>query len=165
MPRIPTTFREPYPTAATELQPSAAPPCYYRTHTVQLPYGTRQRRPSPFCMVACTRDSYNTALRSYPQSHPSAGTVPQTGPPRPSIRSLPHSTPHCVGYSTVPKSGEHVTEGFPVPRRSHREKVCRCRRFGRTCCLYHQGCSVQTYTLYRPTHRNMHRHNTTPTGH
>lgn len=28
MPRIPTTFREPYPTAATELQPSAASPCY-----------------------------------------------------------------------------------------------------------------------------------------
>ena len=70
------------------------------THTVQLPYGISQRRPSPFCMATYTRDSNSTVgLRGYPQSHPSAGTVPQT--PRPSIRSLHHWTPHNVAYSTV----------------------------------------------------------------
>jgi hypothetical protein len=56
------------------------------THTVQLQYGTIQRRHSPFCMAAYLRDSYNTVLRGYPHSHPSAGTVPQTGPPRPTRR-------------------------------------------------------------------------------
>jgi len=156
VPRIPTAFREPYPTAAIELQPSAAPPSY-KTHS-----SASLRHPSPFCMAAYTRDSYSTVLRGYTQSHLSAGTGTQTGPPRPSIRSPPHSTPQCRLLNSFAKSEEHVTEGCQVPRCSHCEKVCRCRRFGRTCCLYHQGCSVQIYTLYRPTHRGMHRHNTTP---
>lgn len=79
------------------------------THTVQLPYGISQRRPSPFCMAAYTRDSYsNVGLRGFLQSHPSAGTVPHTGTPRPSIRSLPHSTPHSVAYSTVLLKGENT---------------------------------------------------------
>jgi hypothetical protein len=47
-------------------------------------------------------------IRGYPQSHPSAGTVPQTGSPRPSIRSPPHSTPHSVGYSTVLLKAENT---------------------------------------------------------
>jgi hypothetical protein len=127
------------------------------TEHSQLPYGTSQRRPSPFCMAAYTRDSYSTVLHGYPQSHPSARTVPQTGPPRPSIRSPPHSTPQCGLLYSFAKSGEHVTEGCQVPRCSHRQKACRCRRFDRTCCLRHQDSS-----LYRPTHRSMHRHNTTP---
>jgi hypothetical protein len=161
VPRIPTAFREPYPTAATELQPSAAPPCY-RTHIVQLPYGTSQRRPSPFCMAANTRDSYSSFswLSSVPP-------ICRNGAPNWATASLhtlstPLDVAQCGLINSFAKSGEHVTKGCQVPRCSHREKVCRCRRFGRTCYLCHQGCSVQTYTLYRPTHHSMHRHNTTP---